>query len=294
MTGNYPSDLRREVDAALKTYFPSVDRQAGDLGRAMEYALYSPGKRFRPVLALTAASAVGGRYREAMPTACAIEFIHAYSLTHDDLPALDNDTLRRGRPTCHVKFGEDIAILAGDALLTEAFAIIVNEQLETAPTERVIGVLKEISKAAGIKGMVGGQAVDIIETGQEMDLETLRFVHEHKTGALIEAAARCGAILGGGTKQDIEALGGFGKRLGLAFQMVDDILDVAGSVESIGKNVGSDRENNKMTFASGVGVEESRRMAQETIDEAIAGLDGSVSDQDGLIELARFVIGRTS
>ena len=294
MTGNYPSDLRREVDAALKTYFPSVDRQAGDLGRAMEYALYSPGKRFRPVLALTAASAVGGRYREAMPTACAIEFIHAYSLTHDDLPALDNDTLRRGRPTCHVKFGEDIAILAGDALLTEAFAIIVNEQLETAPTERVIGVLKEISKAAGIKGMVGGQAVDIIETGQEMDLETLRFVHEHKTGALIEAAARCGAILGGGTKQEIEALGGFGKRLGLAFQMVDDILDVAGSVESIGKNVGSDRENNKMTFASGVGVEESRRMAQETIDEAIAGLDGSVSDQDGLIELARFVIGRTS
>ena len=290
----YPEDLKLLVDQALRDYFPQCDQRLNVIGDAMAYCLFSAGKRFRPVLTLLAAEAVGADPKIALPVACAVEFIHTYSLIHDDLPAIDNDTLRRGQPTCHVKFGEDIAILTGDALFAEAFVLILTEQPKLTDEERLITVLQELSGAVGINGMVGGQVVDITATGRDVDRSTLEYIHNHKTGSLITAAAKCGAIIGGGDSSQIEAISGYAGYLGLTFQIIDDILDVTGSTDTMGKKVGRDTDNGKITFPGKLGVNKSREEAKATADKAIDVLTGSKFAGGRLAEMVDFVLERTS
>ncbi len=294
MTARFPDDLKAAVEAGLCRYFPAADERATPVMEAMRYTLFAPGKRFRPVLTLAGAQAVGGDWTGALPTACAFEFIHTYSIIHDDLPALDDDELRRGQPTCHVRFGEGTAILAGDALLTEAFNLVVAVQSEESDSVIVLRVLAEMGRAAGLDGMVGGQVVDIATIGQSVDRETLEFVHRHKTGALIRASAVCGAILGGGSDKQIAAIGRYAVNLGLAFQITDDILDVVGSTESIGKTIGSDEHNQKTTFVSMIGVDNSRQAARAAIDDAVVALGEGDMERGVLNDLAEFVLVRTS
>lgn len=260
----------------------------------MAYSLFSPGKRFRPVLTLLAAEAVRADPKNALSVACAIEFIHTYSLIHDDLPAIDNDDLRRGRPTCHVKFGEDMAILAGDALFAEAFVLILDARTPGISSERLLDVLTELATAVGINGMVGGQVIDITASGRAIDRSTLEFIHNRKTGSLITAAARCGAILGGGDEAQVEAITGYAGHLGLTFQIIDDILDVVGSADDTGKNVGRDIVNRKNTFAGKLGVNRARQEAEATAARAIEALSGADLYTDRLIEMSNFVLKRTS
>ncbi len=290
----YPEELKLLVNDGLRKYFPHSDERLKVVGEAMRYSLFSPGKRFRPVLTLLAAEAVGADPACALPVACAIEFIHAYSLIHDDLPAIDNDRLRRGRATCHVKFGEDVAILAGDALFAEAFVLVLTEQARETEPRRLIEVLRELAAATGINGMVGGQVVDIIATGREVDRPTLEYIHNHKTGSLIRAAARCGAILGGGNTGQIDAVTEYAQYLGLTFQIIDDILDVVGSADDVGKNVGRDADNRKTTFPGHLGVHKAKEEARATAARAIEALSGADMRADRLIDMANFVLRRTS
>ncbi len=294
MTATYPDDLRQLVEEGLHRFFPHPDKLAAPLEDAMAYTLFAAGKRFRPILTLLAAGAVKGDPHEALPTACAFEFIHTYSLIHDDLPALDDDDLRRGQPTSHKKFGEDIAILAGDAFCTEAFVLVATEQSKHTTSERVVQVLAEMGTAAGVRGMVGGQTVDMAATGRETDRSILEFIHARKTGALIRAAAVCGALIGGGDKKQIAAIAKYAVNLGLAFQIIDDVLDVVGSPHGVGKPIGSDQNNNKMTFAGKFGVDKSREAAREAIDKAISALDEARLERERLRDLARFVLIRSS
>lgn len=293
MTASYPEETRQCVEKALRRYFPQTDERIAPVTEAMAYALFAPGKRFRPILTLLCAEAVGGDKDVALPSACAIEYIHTYSLIHDDLPALDNDDLRRGQPTCHKKFGEGMAILAGDALLTEAFGLVASEQAKTASEALTIRVLSEIAHAAGVAGMVGGQTVDIVTTGKESDSETLEYIHNRKTGALIKAAAIVGAILGGGREHQVAAIARFAVHLGLAFQIVDDVLDVVGSAGGLGKPIGSDEKKKKKTYALLFGVDYSRKAARAEVDRAISALDSVAPQSRPLIDLAEFVLTRS-
>lgn len=292
MTDKYPDELRALVSEALRRYLPKTGDIMAPVAEAMAYSLLAPGKRFRPVLTLLSAEAVGADPKTVLPFACAIEFIHAYSLIHDDLPALDNDSLRRGKPTCHVKFGEDIAILAGDALFAEAFVLVLTEQPKYSDPGRLVDALKTLALATGIRGMVGGQVVDIIATGKPIDAQTLEFIHNHKTGSLITAAARCGAALGGGNQGQIEAITVYAGHLGLAFQIIDDILDVIGNEALVGKHTGRDFDNQKATFPSKLGVNRSKEEAILLINKAIEALRGADVKGDRLIDLANFVVGR--
>ncbi|MDP1808529.1 MAG: polyprenyl synthetase family protein [Actinomycetota bacterium] len=294
MSLSYPEDLKLLVNEALRQYFPRSDRHLSVVSEAMSYSLFSPGKRFRPVLTLLAAEALGADPKIALPVACAIEFIHTYSLIHDDLPAIDNDDLRRGRATCHIKFGEDVAILAGDALFAEAFVLVLTEQQKYADAGRLLETLRELAAATGINGMVGGQAVDIMATGADVDRDTLEYIHNHKTGSLITAAARCGAILGGGSAAEIEAISEYAKHLGLTFQIIDDILDVVGSTDGVGKHVGRDADNRKTTFPGQLGVDKAQDEAQATAAMAIEALSGAGFKTDRLVDMANFVLRRTS
>lgn len=291
---NYPEDLKVLVNEALHEYFPQTNQRLDTVREAMSYALFSPGKRFRPVLTLLAAEAVGADPRIALPVACAIEFIHTYSLIHDDLPAIDNDELRRGRQTCHIKFGEDVAILAGDAFFAEAFVLVLTEQQKMTDPIRLLEALEELAVATGINGMVGGQVVDIMSTGRQVDRTTLEYIHNHKTGSLIIAAARCGAILGGGSREQIEAISLYAERLGLTFQIIDDILDVVGSTDGVGKTVGHDADTRKTTFPGQLGVDRAKDEAQVITTEAIEALSGAQFHTDRLVDMANFVLRRTS
>jgi geranylgeranyl diphosphate synthase, type II len=294
LTGGYPNSLKQLAEESLERFFPQTDPRLSRVSDAMKYSLFAPGKRFRPVLALAVVEALGKDPRIALPVACALEFIHTYSLIHDDLPAIDNDDLRRGRPTCHLKFGEDTAILAGDALYAEAFVLILTEQAKYTSPPMLIEVLKEVATATGIKGMVGGQVVDIASTGRAVDLATLEFIHNHKTGCLIRAAARCGAIVGEAEPEQVEAVTRYAEHLGLAFQIIDDILDVTGSVEMVGKTLGRDVDNRKTTFPGKMGVERSRSEAQAATDQALKALSGAGLNADVLFGLADFALRRAS
>ena len=271
------------MNEALRLQLPRTDDRLEVIREAMAYSLFSPGKRLRPVLTLLSAEAVGADPRIALPVACAIEFIHTYSLIHDDLPAIDNDELRRGRPTCHVKFGEDVAILAGDALFAEAFVLILKEQPKYTGNDRLIEVLRELAVSTGINGMVGGQVVDITATAQKIDLPTLEYIHNQKTGSLITAAARCGAVLGGGSRPQVEAITVYARHLGLTFQIIDDILDV-----------GLDADRKKTTFPGKLGVNKARDKALKTAARSVEALQGVDLFTDRLIEMAEFVLNRTS
>jgi len=251
---------------------------------AVRYSLFAGGKRLRPALALGAAELVGGDDTPALPAACALEMIHTYSLIHDDLPAMDDDDLRRGRATSHKVFGEGTAILAGDALLTMAF--------DVAAQAKQVGVIHEIAQAAGVAGMVGGQQIDLESEGKGLGLEALRHLHAYKTGALIRVSLRVGAILGGADAVQLNALTAYGEHLGLAFQIADDVLDVAGSEEALGKPVGSDAAKDKSTYPALVGLERARALGREAAASAVGALAPFGEEAAVFRALARYVVDR--
>ncbi len=290
----YLAERRALVDTALERHLPSEAAPPLTIHRAMRYSVMAGGKRLRPILVIAGAEAVGGAATMVMPTACALEMIHTYSLIHDDLPAMDDDDYRRGRLTNHKVFGDAIAILAGDALLTLAFRLIAdNADLVSDP--RVIrDVVAEIADAAGTVGMVGGQVVDIESEGKAISAETLEYIHRHKTAALIRASLRVGARLAGGDAKAVAAITEAGSDLGLAFQIVDDILDVEGSLEELGKTAGSDERKQKATYPGIHGREASRRQAKMLIDRAKERLGVFGQRSAPLLALADYVVERKS
>lgn len=283
------------IEKEMYALIPGGKRLTGNLHDAMSYSLEAGGKRIRPILVLAACEAVGGETKKVIPAACAIEFIHTYSLIHDDLPAMDNDDYRRGKPTCHRAFDEATAILAGDALLTAAFEIMNNKTLfKGASIEAIMDTAGDIARAAGAAGMVGGQQADMEAEGKEVDLPTLEFIHTHKTGALILASVKAGAKLGGGNKEQIAALTKYAEIAGLAFQVADDILDVTGSTDSLGKDAGSDEARKKATYPSIIGLKEAKSRAAELLDMAIDSLKDFDDKADPLREIARYIVDRNS
>ncbi len=278
------------VNKGLKELLHGEEEYPQNLHRAMHYSLFAGGKRVRPALVLASAEAVGGSAAEALNTACAFECIHTYSLIHDDLPAIDNDDMRRGRPTCHKAFGEAAAILAGDALLTAAFELVA--ATKTSDPAKVIKVIAELSKASGSVGMIGGQMVDIESEGAEVPFPVLEYIHIHKTGELILAAVRCGAIIGGAGKSELESLSRYGKSIGLAFQIADDILDVEGSAAEMGKNTGGDEKKGKATYPALIGLDESRKRAEELVAIALKSLEGFDEKAGPLRAIARYIVER--
>ena len=290
----YLAERRALVDTALERHLPSEAAPPLTIHRAMRYSVMAGGKRLRPILVIAGAEAVGGAATMVMPTACALEMIHTYSLIHDDLPAMDDDDYRRGRLTNHKVFGDAIAILAGDALLTLAFRLIAdNADLVSDP--RVIrDVVAEIADAAGTVGMVGGQVVDIESEGKAISAETLEYIHRHKTAALIRASLRVGARLAAGDAAAVTAISEAGSDLGLAFQIVDDILDVEGSLEELGKTAGSDERKQKATYPGIHGREASRRQAKMLIDRAKERLGVFGQRSAPLLALADYVVERKS
>lgn len=258
------------VDEALDQLLPAKEAYPPIIYEAMRYSLFSGGKRLRPILVLAAAEAVGGDPKQCIDAACALEMIHTYSLVHDDLPAMDDDDYRRGRLTCHKVYGDDIAILAGDALLTLAFQVLA--EMKGVP-DKILEVIKEISIAAGTMGMIGGQVVDMESEHKRIDAETLKYIHASKTGALYRAALRAGGILGGAGQDELNALTTYAENLGLAFQITDDILDIEGDEKILGKPVGSDIRNEKSTYPSLYGLEQAKFMAREAVEKANGALD---------------------
>jgi len=285
MTVNEFLTARAEkTDRALREYFATWNGVPDTLREAIEYSLFAGGKRLRPALALTAAEVISGDDTVALPAACALEMIHTYSLIHDDLPAMDNDDLRRGKPTSHKVYGEAVAILAGDALLTMAFDVAA--QTENAQ------VVRELASAAGVAGMVGGQLLDLEGENKRLGLEDLRQLHAAKTGALIRVSVRVGAMLGKAAPDQLEALTRFGEHIGLAFQIADDILDVVGEEEALGKPIGSDAAKKKCTYPALLGLDESRRFGEEAVASAIDALQPFGPEADPFRELARFMVER--
>jgi geranylgeranyl diphosphate synthase type II len=291
----YLEEKKRLIDAALTKTLPLETGYPSTLCKAIRYSVLNGGKRIRPILALAAFDASEGQGEAIFPFACALELIHTYSLIHDDLPAMDDDDFRRGKPTVHRVFGEAVAILAGDALLSEAFRIMSRAAVEhrTDPVVAV-GILHEISMTTGLHGLVGGQAVDLESEGRDVDLPTLEYIHTHKTGALILTALRTGAKVGGASPEKLEAVTRYGERVGLAFQIVDDVLDIVGESSALGKPVGSDEARRKATYPRIVGFEESKRLAENLVEEAIANLKPLGERGEALEGIARYLIERTS
>ena len=261
-----------------------------NLLQAMEYSLMAGGKRLRPILLMAAADAAGGTGEKFVTVADALEMIHTYSLIHDDLPAMDNDDYRRGKLTNHKVFGEATAILAGDALLTLAFEVVLRQ--ENVPPEILLAVLREISFAAGATGMVGGQAIDLRSEGVRIDFATLKLMHRGKTGALFRAAIRSGALLAQASEEKLESLTRYAENFGLAFQITDDILDVVGDEKILGKPIGSDEKNSKSTYVSLTSLDEARGFAQAAVDEALDALKIFGTEADFLRELIKYLLAR--
>ena len=289
--GHYLRDRRRRVDRELDRVLPPGSAPPGAIHAAMRHSVFAGGKRIRPILAIAAAEACG-QDGGVTAAACALECVHTYSLIHDDLPALDNDDLRRGQPTCHKAYGEAVAILAGDALLTLAFQLLA--ELD-APARIRIALVRELASAGGtLNGMIGGQVEDLAAEGGAPSPSQVEYIHRAKTAALIRAAVRCGALIADADAQRLEALGEFGTRIGLAFQIVDDILDVVSSAEELGKTVGKDQAQSKATYPAVYGVAESRLRARQCVDEAVAALEGFGESAWALREIAGFIFTRTS
>jgi geranylgeranyl diphosphate synthase, type II len=302
----YLASRRAEIEAALAAALPAPPDCPAVVAEAMRYSVMGGGKRLRPILCLAAADAVGGETSMAMPAACAIELIHTYSLIHDDLPAMDNDTLRRGRPTLHVLAGEGMAILAGDGLLTEAFSLLARlpDTQEPAIVSRKLRVSGLIAGAAGATGMVGGQALDLASAGIDggrapgprpaFDAEALRVMHSKKTGALIRAAAVAGAIMGGAADAIIERVDDAAAGFGLAFQIVDDILDVEGHSSQLGKTAGKDAAAGKPTYPAFYGLDRARIMAAECLERAERALAGAGLGDSRLMDIGRWIVLRSN
>lgn len=286
----YLEARRLMVEEALEVALPQQDGPETRVVEAMRYSLFAGGKRLRPILCLAASEAVGGDLKAAMPAGCALEMIHTYSLIHDDLPAMDDDDLRRGKPTNHKVFGEAIAILAGDGLLTEAF-VLLSDYNSLLP-ERAVQVIGVIAEAASYRGMVGGQVVDILSQNKRAELETVQQMHSRKTAALIAAATESGALAGKGSEAQVAALARYGRAIGLAFQIADDILDIEGDTELLGKTTGADEARGKVTYPAAVGLERSRQAANEMVNDALAALEGFDDRANPLRSLANYIITR--
>jgi geranylgeranyl diphosphate synthase type II len=288
----YVEHKNRQINEALEKIFQNF--QSGEmLIKAMKYSLMAGGKRIRPVLCLGAAEAVGGKPEDALPAACAIEMIHTYSLIHDDLPAMDDDSLRRGKPTCHVAFDEATAILAGDALLTLAFEVLsapLSEDSDSAV--KWLKVIQIISAAAGCKGMIQGQMLDMASEGCKLSVSELEPMHALKTGALIEASLLCGALIADAGVQQKQMLKVYARNIGLAFQVTDDILNVEGNPELMGKSIGTDQQHGKCTYPSLLGLEASKKFAQQLVGNALQALENFDKKAEPLRALATYIIER--
>ncbi|MBI4516835.1 MAG: polyprenyl synthetase family protein [Deltaproteobacteria bacterium] len=289
----YLARQRRLIEHRLDGCLPPGGKHATALVRAMRHSLFAGGKRIRPILALAAADAVGGDTSLVLPFACALEMVHTYSLVHDDLPAMDDDDLRRGKPTCHVVFGEAAAILAGDGLLTEAFRTMAEAALRPGMNRRhSLQAIHEIAEAAGVHGMVGGQAADIEAERAEPTLALVEFIHVRKTGALLRAAIRTGAVLGAASAPALRQLTRYGEYLGLAFQVADDILDASAPARVTGKRTGRDRVRQKVTFPAVMGVPAARECARGLLAQAVSAIAGFDRQAEPLRAIAGYVVGR--
>ncbi len=291
----YLKSRKELVESALNRYLPAESPYPPEIYNAMRYSLFAGGKRLRPILCIASAESMGGLLEDVLPAACALEMIHTYSLIHDDLPAMDNDDFRRGAPTSHKVFGEAVAVLAGDALLTEAFRLLTDPAaICSVEPARVVRIVHEIATAAGAGGMVGGQVVDILSEGRPPDYETLSYIHSGKTGRMILASLRTGAILADGGEEELEAVSEYGRHIGLAFQISDDILNVEGDPSLLGKETGSDAARRKVTFPALIGLEESRAMARQSIEAALEGIQSLDERADPLRRIARYILERKS
>ncbi len=286
------AEERERVDSGLERLLPGEEEPSAPLFQAMRYSVMSGGKRLRPILVRCGARAVGGDADAVLPAACAVEFIHTYSLIHDDLPAMDDDDLRRGRPTCHKVYGDAIAILAGDGLLTLAFEVMASPWPNEPALSAKARATALLARAAGVLGMVGGQACDILSEGKKIDAELLRFIHERKTGALITASLLMGAVLSEAEEEAVQRLRRYGDAVGQAFQIVDDILDIEGDEEVIGKPVGSDVKRGKATYPALFGLDASKDKARALVEEAISAIDPLGEAAEPLRAIARYIITR--
>jgi len=287
----YLTEKRTIIDNAMREIFDSFHTVPGVLRDAMEYMVFASGKRIRPILAIAACEAKGKSSDDVLPFACSIEMIHTYSLIHDDLPSLDNDDLRRGKPTCHKVFGEAIAILAGDGLLTEAFRVMTDSRYTERINPQVLKeIIFEISLAAGAGGMVGGQVMDVLYEGKEGSKMIVNYIHTHKTTAMIRASVRIGAMVGGATAHELKHLTKYGESIGLAFQITDDLLDYEGDEEVVGKKLKKDM--NKQTYVKHYGVENSKLKVEQVIQEAIHAVAFLGEGSEILTQIAQYIGSR--
>lgn len=280
------------IEGILNEYMPKEEGYQKTIMEAMNYSLKAGGKRLRPILTLESCKAVGGKEEDAIPFAVAIEMIHTYSLIHDDLPALDNDDLRRGKPTNHKVFGDAMATLAGDALLNYAFEIMLSSSIDKEDSNKYLKAINEIAKHAGIYGMIGGQVVDIESENKVIEKKKLDFIHVNKTAAMIVGCMRAGAIIGGASEDELQRITKYGKNIGLSFQIVDDILDITGDEKTLGKPIGSDMENHKSTYPSLLGLEKSREIAKGLINDGKTSIEGLSSEVQFLNQLADYIVSR--
>ena len=289
----YLAETRKLVDEYLEKLLPPMDEAPETIHRAMRHSIFAGGKRLRPVLVLASGECLGGDRSVLLYLGAAIEMMHTYSLIHDDLPALDNDDLRRGVPTCHKVFGEAIAILAGDALMTRSYQVLA--ELPGVTDAVRVKIISELSYATGtVRGMIGGQVADLEAEGKPVNEAGLEYIHHSKTGALLSACVRAGALAACADTAQFETMTRFGAKLGLVFQIVDDILDVTSSSEVLGKTAGKDEKVQKATYPALYGIEASKQKAQALIDGALGDIDGFAAEADVLRELARYFINRTA
>lgn len=291
----YLDGRRKKVDEALKRFLVEDRGFPEKLNKSMSYSVAAGGKRLRPILAIASAEAVGGSMEDVLPLAVALEMIHTFSLIHDDLPAMDNDDLRRGVPTNHKVFGEALAILAGDALLAEAFNCLAKlKGRSQVSSEVILDVIKDVATATGPGGMVGGQVLDLDAEGKLVSINELKRIHKYKTGWLLTVSVTSGAKLCGARDKELSRLTKYGEAIGLAFQITDDILDVEGDEKELGKPIGSDKVNEKATFPAVIGLEESKRRAARLVEEALEAIKEFDEKAEPLREIARYIIERRS
>lgn len=289
----YIAEKKVFVEDWLGLHVPPGDLSPSNLYRAMRYSLLAKSKRIRPILAVAVTESLGGNSNQVLPFACGLELIHTYSLVHDDLPAMDNDDVRRGQPSNHKVFGEAMAVLAGDALLTHAFFLMSSPQIVSdLSSDLVLRIIHQISKAAGTQGMIGGQVMDMEFEGQTISLSQLETMHSCKTGAMMLAAVRIGGLVAGASAEQMENLGLYGRHIGLAFQIIDDVLDIVGQPELLGKTMGKDRTAQKATFPSVLGLEESKKLAHQHYEQGVQALEGFGERVEILRDLAKFIIFR--
>ncbi len=281
----------KQIDEYLEQYLPLEKEYPSIIFEAMRYSVFAGGKRLRPVLLFSACEALDGDIKKAIPFACAIEMIHSYSLIHDDLPAMDNDDYRRGMLTSHKKFGEAIAILAGDGLLHHAFEIMSDACVKYCSNETV-KAMQAIAHGAGVFGMLSGQVADVISEGKQIDEKTMYFIHKNKTAAMLQGALKAGTLLAGGTEQQVKMMEQAGEKIGVAFQIADDILDVTSTFQELGKPVHSDEKNEKNTFVTMYGIEASQKMVETLSEEAITIFQKFGEKADFLIELTQYLMKR--